>query len=156
MQLSKFVKKYRLIIFLAVIAGLLFGIKLLFSKQTDTSVPGYPTPTNTNLPTQKPQTPTLALSTPTTTRKVPTPTLKVTDPQGTSRENFTNDVLENYPLTPNLPYPKENINLRYTAPLTLTITKEGSITAEDKQEILDWIEDQGVDPNTHEITWKVE
>ncbi len=177
----KFLKKYQLIIFLAVIAGLLLSFKVLFAPDQQSSEEPSPTPKptsplqlETTVPTKSPSIPitTTTSPRPTTTTISPTlapavspsPTIKIS-PQptttidygkGITEEEFVEESMSKYPLLTYLPYEeKEGVHIKYVDTLTLEITKEGSITAEDKEEILNWIEDQGVDPDTHEVRWTV-
>jgi hypothetical protein len=57
-----------------------------------------------------------------------------------------------YPLLPYVPYQTTNWKIDYKAPLTLEIVLKKD-TPEIRQEVLNWIQDKGVDPNTHKIDW---
>ncbi len=168
-NLTKFFKKYQLIILLAVIAGFLLTFKTIISpsqkepeQETPTIKPTVPQSISTIKPTTtKPTTTKSPTITP--KEKTPTPILKGFTPTpeefseiGITEDNFMKNILEKFPLSPYLPYPDTKIKIWYTDPLALIITKDGAITAEKKDEILDWIKEQGVDPDTHQITWKEE
>lgn len=156
-NLIKFLKKYQLIIFLALLAGILLGFKVLVAP-TDQPPTDKITPSPKS--TKTPQPPTSSIIPP--TKKSPSPTLKAGSPTpdefseiGITEEEFMEEILTNFPLSPYLPYPNKDYAIRYTAPLELEVSKKGTISAEDKQEVLNWIENQGVDPDSHEIKWKV-
>lgn len=59
-------------------------------------------------------------------------------------------ILRDYPLVPHVPYYSQQFDIDYIAPLKLKIVLKGETS---KEEVLDWIRDQGVDPATHEIKW---
>jgi len=130
-KVFKFIKKYQLIIFLAIIALLMGGYQLFFMNEGQ----------------QKTE-----LLTPT-----PTPTIKITPQQsekGISKEQAIDKLLDEFPLTPSLPYPENDANVVYTAPLTLEIRLKKTDNIERREKILDWIRAQGIDPQTHKITWR--
>jgi len=130
-KVFKFIKKYQLIIFLAIIALLMGGYQLFFMNEGQ----------------QKTE-----LLTPT-----PTPTIKITPQQsekGISKEQAIDKLLDEFPLTPSLPYPENDANVVYTAPLTLEIRLKKTDNIERREKILDWIREQGIDPQTHKITWQ--
>jgi len=133
-KIAAFLKKYQLIIFLALVASLLFGLKL-------TLPPEEKVPLVTPTPTPSPS---------------PTPQPEVTFPgegRGTTEEELVKELAANYPLSAFLPYPDERVTIVYVKELTLEITIEpgSGISYED---VLNWISDQGVDPKTHQIIWK--
>jgi len=181
-NLIKFIKKYQLIIFLSLVAGLLLGFKILIVPNQEKTNIITPTPEPSPIPptvkpTKRPNTPTPKTEksppspisgtpfpniTPDELKKSPTPTLKGHTPapgeeteMGITKEEFMKQLLKDFPLTPYLPYPDEEISIRYTGPLEIEITKNDSLSADDKKEIILWIEDQNVDPDSHEINWKV-
>ncbi len=148
-KLLKFIKKYRLIITLAVIAGVLLAVRMFLTAEEEPSQYPKPTPRPTSeipLPTEKPISPTATPGQP-------------TEPygKGVTEEEFVQQTLNKYPLLPYLPYEQdEDIEIAYTQPLTIKVSKPGAITAEDKKEVLIWIRDKDVNPDTHEIQWQVE
>jgi hypothetical protein len=147
-KIIKYIKKYKLIIFLAVVAGILLAIKFFITTEEEPKQAPILTPTPTitsQFPTERPISPTITPGQP-------------TEPfgKGITEEEFVKQTLGKYPLLPHLPYEQnENIEIAYTEPLIIEITKPGAITAEDKKEVLNWIRDKGVNPNTHEIRWQV-
>ncbi len=148
----KFIKKYQLIIFLSALAGLLLSFKALIAPIQEKPEKITPTPPLTIPSATIPVSPTEIPIEPSYLTPSPPPTYG----RGIKEEEFVEQALEKYPLLPYLPYEeKKGINIKYTDTLTLEIIKEGSITAEDKEEILQWISDQGIRPDTHQITWEV-
>jgi len=130
-KIFKFIKKYQLIIFLAVVAGLMAGYQLFFMDKNGQEA---------------------EILTPT-----PTPTINITPEQsekGISKEQVVNKLLDEFPLTPSLPYPDDDANVVYIAPLTLEIRLKKTDNLKRREKILNWIRQQGIDPQTHEITWK--
>lgn len=156
-----FLKKYQLIIFLAFFAGFLLVLKLLILPDTDEPgvIEDHP-PTPIPEKTISPAEPDFEL-TPTPSQLSPTvPALKPPPEEeeaevGITKEEFMEEVLRNYPLSPYLPYPDENISIRYTDILKLEIAKKEPFTDQEKEEVLQWIKNQGVDPETHQIIWEV-
>jgi len=132
-KIFKFIKKYQLIIFLVVIASLMAGYQLFFMDKSDQNADVLtPTPT-------------------------PIPAINITPEQsekGISKDQVINKLLDEFPLTPSLPYPEDDANVVYTAPLTLEIRLKKTDNLERRESILDWIRQQGIDPQTHEITWQ--
>ncbi len=128
----KFFKKYQLIIVLAIIAGVLGGYKLFFASQEDQG-PGQITPTP--LPS-------------------PIPTQSQEDGQGITEEEFVQDIINQYPLTPYLPYPEEKYTIIYTGPKTIEVEINQATESASRDEVLNWIEDQGLDPDSHTINWQ--
>ncbi len=59
----------------------------------------------------------------------------------------------NYPLLKFIPYETENLSVKYSAPLTLTVTIKKGAQKLMKPLIIDWIKSHGVDPSTHQIKW---
>jgi len=138
-KMIRFLKKYQLIIGLALIAGLILGYKLLF-PQTPVQPPhgGGALPSPSPYPTPIP---------------TPLPGSAAAEGQGIEEKELVREILSQFPLSRYLPYPGKEFSLRYTAPLTLEITeKEATPTA--RQKILDWIQSKGIDPQTHKIIWK--
>ncbi len=134
-KLISFFKKYQLIIILAIIAGILAGFKLFSDSQQEPSAEITPTPTVSPRPS-------------------PIPTQADADGQGITEEEFVQELIENYPLTPYLPYPDDKYTIKYTAPKTIEISIYQATESASRQEVLDWIENQGVDPNSHQINWQ--
>ncbi len=133
-KLIAFVKKYQLIILLALIASLLLGFKLFGSQKAEEVIPTLlPTPYPTKIPTKSPAD---------------------TGDKGITEEEFVQNILNNFPLSPYLPYPDKNIAIRYIGPLKLEITIKVTTSAVTRQKILDWIHSKEIDPQTHEISWK--
>lgn len=133
-KIIAFLKKYQLIIGLALIAGLVVSYKLLFSSQ-----PAQPTPLPIS-PTPSP---------------FPTPTPPPEDSgQGVTEQEFAQYIADQFPLSPHLPYPGDEFSIRYLAPLKLKITVKQATSAAIRKKALDWIRSQGVDPQTHEIIWQ--
>jgi hypothetical protein len=129
-KIIEFFKKYQLIIVLAIIAGVLAGYKLFFAPQEKTG-PVQITPSPSPIPTQTPG-----------------------SGQGITEEEFVQDIIEKYPLTPYLPYPGEKYTIKYTAPKTIEVSVNQATASASRQEVLSWIEEQGVDPKTHTINWQ--
>jgi hypothetical protein len=131
-KIIEFLKKYQLIIVLAVIAGVLGGYKLFFAPQED-QAPGQitPTPSPSPIPTQSQE-----------------------DGQGITEDEFVQDIVDQYPLTPHLPYPDEKYTIKYTDTLTIEVSVNQATESASQQEVLEWIEDQGVDPDSHTINWQ--
>jgi len=132
-KIIAFLKKYQLIIFLALIASLLFGLKLTIpSEQT----PNLPTPTPIPLsPTPEPETPSLG------------------EGKGMTEKELIEELAGKYPLTAFLPYPDKRVKILYVKEVTLEISIDPSSNITQK-EILNWINDQGIDPKSHQIIWK--
>lgn len=59
----------------------------------------------------------------------------------------------NYPLLEFIPYETESFSVRYSAPLTLTVTIKKGTQKIIEPLIIDWIKSHGVDPLTHQIKW---
>lgn len=59
-----------------------------------------------------------------------------------------------YPLLPFVPYQTLNWKVDYIAPLALEITLKKD-TLEIRQKVLNWIQDKGVNPDSHQIEWRV-
>ncbi len=131
-KIIKFFKQYQLIIILAVIAGTLAGYKLFFAPQEEQE-PGQITPS----PSPN-----------------PTPTQRSQTEQGITEDEFVQDIIDQYPLTPYLPYPEEKYTIKYTAPKTIEVSVNQATESASQDEVLTWIEDQGVDPDTHTINWR--
>lgn len=124
-------KRLRIIIILAVIAGLLLGLKLLFT--------GEKVPLTGNL------TPTPVLS----------PTSAVIfkgDPDAPLQ--IRKEINQDYPLFQYIPYKSTNWQIDYLKPLVLEV-KVKKDTPEIRQEVLNWIKSKNIDPSTHQINWKV-
>lgn len=69
-------------------------------------------------------------------------------------DDWSKEIHQNEPLYDFVPYKTETYFVYYTAPLTLTvITKKD--TPQIRKEISDWIISKGIDPETHQINWKV-
>lgn len=131
-KLISFWKKYQLIIGLALLAGLVISYKILFPE---------PEKQEQALPTPSPY------------------PIRATIPpsaagQGITEEKFVENLLNQFPLTPYLPYPGKELAIKYTAPLALEIKIKEATSAAIREKALDWIRDQGIDPQTHEIIWK--
>lgn len=131
-KIIKFFKKYQLIIVLAVIAGVLGGYKLFFAPQED----------------QQPEqiTPTPSPS--------PIPTQTQGNGQGITEEEFVQSIVDQYPLTPYLPYPEKKYTIKYTAPKTIEVEVNQATASASREEVLTWIENQGVNPDSHTINWQ--
>jgi len=132
-KVINFLRKYQLIIGLALIAGLIVSYKLLFPNQAI-----KPTPSPTPSPSPSP------------TIAIPTESFG----RGTTEQEFVQHTLEQFPLGPYLPYPGNEFAIRYLAPLKLQITIKQATSAAIRQKALDWIRQQGIDPQTHEIVWR--
>lgn len=65
-------------------------------------------------------------------------------------QKYTQD---NYPLLEYIPYETENFSVRYSAPLTLTITIKKGEQKTIQPQIEEWIKSHNVDPSTHQIKW---
>jgi len=65
-------------------------------------------------------------------------------------QKYTQD---NYPLLEFIPYETESFSVRYSAPLTLTITIKKGEQKTIEPLIIDWIKSHGVDPSTHQLKW---
>lgn len=143
-KLIDFFKKYHLIIFLAFLAGFLIILSQLILPSDEVELIDI-TPTPKISPTPSEFYPTIP----------PEDSLPPEEAKeiGISKEEFMKEILINFPLSPYLPYPDQNISIRYTDQLELEISKEGEFNDQEKEEILQWISDQGVDPDTHQIIW---
>ena len=126
-------KTLRLILILALIAGLMLGLKILFSQE-------------------KEKIPALPLSSPTITSF---PTIAIAEPEGDPNAplEMRQENLRNYPLFDYIPYKTKNWQIDYLKPLTLEIILKADTLAI-RQEVLNWIKEKGVDPASHEIIWK--
>jgi hypothetical protein len=81
-----------------------------------------------------------------------TPTPILNEGKGDSPLEILDSLKKNFPLVEFLPYETENFYLDYIAPLHLRATiKKATVSAQIKQEILNWIVSKGVDPQTHKI-----
>ena len=52
-----------------------------------------------------------------------------------------------------MPFSNEDFAINYLAPLKLGVKIKGTDEEKIKQEVLQWIRNKGVDPQTHEIIW---
>lgn len=133
-KIIAFLKKYQLVIGLALIAGLVVSYKLLFPSQ-----PTQPTPLPIS-PTPSP---------------FPTPTpISENSGRGVTEQDFAQYIINQFPLSYHLPYPGSEFSIRYLGPLKLEITIKQATSAAIRKKALDWIRAQGVDPQTHEIIWR--
>lgn len=135
-KIIAFFKKYQLIIGLALIAGLIISYKILFPNQSNQLIQPdiLPTPSPFISPTRKP------------TKKIPG--------RGITEQEFAQQLIDQFPLSPYLPYPGKEFSIRYLAPLKLQITLKQATSAAIRQKALDWIQEQGVNPQTHQIVWR--
>lgn len=133
-KIIAFLKKYQLIIFLALVASFLFGLKMTLPPKEEISLP-TPTPTPPLSPTPKPE------------------TFSPGEGRGTTEEALIEELAGKYPLTAFLPYPDKRVVILYTGVLKLEITI-GPQSGISQQEVLNWISDQGIDPKSHQIIWK--
>jgi len=124
--------KYRLIIFLAFLAGLLGSRKIFFSQKQNSPPPPAPT-----------LTPTIPPLTPTETPAEPT----------IDEEKLIRQILKDYPLAVYLPYEGSDFVINYTGPLSLEITINKALGGS-KEKVLQWFEEKEIDPKTHKIIWK--
>ena len=69
------------------------------------------------------------------------------------RETINTEILQAYPLFNFIPFKTKNWSIDYTNKMELTIILKQD-TPEIRQEVLNWITDHGVDPQTHKIIWK--
>lgn len=130
-----FLKKYQLVIGLALIAGLVVSYKLLFPPSPVQPLPASPTPTSEPTPAGPPADEKIG--------------------RGITEEEFIGNILSQFPLSPYLPYPDNKIAvIRYLEPLKLEITVKQANNTVTRQKILDWIKEKGTNPQTHEIFWK--
>lgn len=67
-------------------------------------------------------------------------------------QKYTQD---NYPLLEFIPYETESFSVRYSAPLTLTVTIKKGEQKTIEPLIIDWIKSHGVDPSTHQLKWVI-
>lgn len=65
-------------------------------------------------------------------------------------QKYTQD---NYPLLEYIPYETENFSVRYSAPLTLTVTIKKGEQKTIEPSIKEWIKSHSVDPSTHQFKW---
>jgi hypothetical protein len=137
-NIISFIKKYQVIIFLSFLLGVLIIWKvLLIDKETKPAEAPFLTPT------------------PTLTQKIVFTPAPPDNTQEIIGENENQkEFLGKYPLVLKLPYPDKNFYLRYDAPLSLEITSKNGWDEAKKQEILEWIERQGVDSSAHKIEWR--
>ncbi len=126
-KIIHFLKKYQLVIGLALLASLIASYKLLFPP------PPEPTPSAPRQPTPSP---------------VPA------SGRGISETEFARQLKQQFPLDQYLPYPGPEFIIRYLAPLKLEIIIKQATSAAMKQKALDWIRAQGVDPKSHQIIWR--
>ena len=133
-KIIAFIKKYQLIIFLALVASLLFGLKMTLPPEEEAPLP-TPTPVPPLSPTPEPETSSSG------------------DSLGTTEEALIEELAGKYPLTAFLPYPDKRVVILYVDVLTVeaTIDPQSGIT---QTEVLNWIDDQGIDPQSHQIIWK--
>lgn len=129
-KIIAFLKKYQIVVMLVLVAIFMISYRVLGSRQTETETETAPTPT-----------PTTALQ-------------PQGEGRGISEKVFVEKLLEQYPLTPHLPYLGKDFSIIYTNDLALDIILDIPDTAANRQKVLDWIRDQGVDPQTHNISWK--
>lgn len=133
-KIIAFLKKYQLIIVLSLIAGVLAGYKLFFTPSQNNVIDNItPSPT-------------------------PSPTISQDQEagQGISEQEFMKSISRNYPLTPYLPYPGEKYTIIYTDELEIEVSAQQATASASRQEVLDWMEKQGIDPSTHRIIWQFE
>ncbi|HUV71423.1 MAG TPA: Ig-like domain-containing protein [Clostridia bacterium] len=70
-------------------------------------------------------------------------------------EKLESSLQKNYPLLKQTPHQTPNWLLYYSGALKLKVVLQKD-TPQIRKEVLDWIESKGINPNTHEIIWKVE
>ncbi|MBU2592212.1 MAG: hypothetical protein ABH867_03645 [Patescibacteria group bacterium] len=131
-KIFRFLKQYQLILLLVLIVIFMAAYRVLGSKQTEKETEEIsPTPTPTTMPQ--------AVS---------------GGGRGMTEKVFVQDLLEKFPLTPALPYQGKDFAILYTEALSLKVTLNMPDTATNRQKVLDWIKEQGVDPQTHNISWE--
>jgi len=125
-------KNFRIIFILAILTGITLALKLLTPKEP--------------LPTQ----PEIITSTPS-----PIPTTITLPGRGDPnfRLSLEPTIKTNYPLFDYVPFETENWSVDYLKPLEIQVMLK-SDTPEMRQEVLDWIESKGVNPQTHKIIFK--
>ncbi len=69
-------------------------------------------------------------------------------------EEIVNRLIRYYPLIKYLPFENNDFAANYLGPLKLGVKIKGQDKTRIKQEVLDWIQDKGVDPGIHEIVWQ--
>lgn len=87
---------------------------------------------------------------------LPSPSIMPTVPPKADPKYYEeiNDLfLKRHPLAPYLPFENEDFAIDYIGPLKLVVELK-TATQSAKQETLDWIQQQGVDPQSHEIIFK--
>ena len=70
-------------------------------------------------------------------------------------ENLAKETYKDMPLFDYMPCREKNFSMDYISPLTLLVTLKKD-TPEARREVLEWIEEKGIDPSTHQINWKVQ
>jgi len=90
----------------------------------------------------------------TPTTQLPTPLEEKGRGDPDMYEKLQIETQNKYPLLNLTPHRESNWTLDYIGPLRFEITVKGKLTEEIKTEILTWIKNQGVDPDTHQIDWK--
>lgn len=132
-------KTSRFILILAIIAGLLLGLKIILTADKSQE--------KIILPPSPPPSPTFFFS----------PTPKIMTPEGDldAPLQIRKEIQRDYPLFDFIPYKSKNWQIDYLKPLTLEIILR-SDTLANRQEALNWIKEKGIDPATHGIVWKIE
>jgi len=94
------------------------------------------------------------------TTAIPTPTPEIPESlektgQGDPNafQKLEEKTTKGYPLFPKTPHREKNWTLDYVDAMHLVVTVKGTITETIKAEVLTWIRNQGVDPDTHKIDW---
>lgn len=126
-------KRVRIIILLAIIAGFLLGLKIIFKNKIEPIQTTSPVPTAVIPSTQIPNINEKGdLDAPIQIRK---------------------EIQQDYPLFQYIPYKTQNWQIDYLKPLILEVILKADSPAI-RQEVLDWITSKKVDPATHKIIWK--
>ena len=131
-------KKIRVFIILIGFLFLIIYFKFLKEKRVSPEVPIEISPTPTEF-SYSPITPTFL------------PVEEKGDPDFS--EEVERDLSKSSPLAPYLPYKTDTFSVGYSDSLTLIIILKKD-SSEIRQEVLDWISDKGIDPESHKIIWK--
>ena len=132
-------KTSRFILILAIIAGLLLGLKIILTADKSQEKIIIP-------PSFSPS-PTFYLS--------PTPKIMIPEGDLDAPLQIRKEIQRDYPLFDFIPFKTKNWQIDFLKPLTLEIILR-SDTLANRQEVLNWIKEKGIDPATHEIVWKIE
>jgi len=81
----------------------------------------------------------------------PTPVSEKGDPE--IQKEITDRITQKYPLIKFMPYESENFYINYFGPLELGVKIKKGDKTEVKWEVYDWLQEKGVDVDSHKIIW---